>query len=41
MAAVGMTPSGTVAVEDIRDLQQWPGHGGRLFGLAVLRVQRC
>src|SRR5580700_9420814 len=29
VAAIGMTPRGPVAAEDIRDLQQWPGHGRR------------
>jgi hypothetical protein len=26
MAAVGVTPGGTVVAEDIRDLQSWPCH---------------
>jgi hypothetical protein len=29
VAAVGVTPRRPVAAEDIRDLQQWPGHGRR------------
>ena len=37
MAAVGTAPSGAVIAENVRDLQQGPGHGGRLFRLAVLR----
>ena len=36
-AAVGLTPSGTVIAEDIRDLQRWPGHAlGRLSGMPPL-----
>ena len=26
VAAVGLTPSGTVVAEDVRDLQSWPSH---------------
>src|SRR3974377_2545671 len=40
MAAITRTPCGAGAAEDVRDLKQWPGHGGRLFGLAVFRAQR-
>jgi hypothetical protein len=29
-AVVGMTPSGPVAAEDVRDLQSWAGHAGPL-----------
>src|SRR5215831_6505535 len=28
VSAVGVTPSGTVVAEDIRDLQSWPAHVG-------------
>ncbi len=39
MTAVGMTPSGTMIAENIRDLQRWPGHAGglRRLGPAPLR----
>ena len=30
VTAVGMTPCGPVAAQDVRDLQSWPGHVGRL-----------
>ena len=30
VAAVGVTPRGPVAAEDVRDLQTWPGHAGGL-----------
>ncbi len=29
MTAVGATPCGAVIVENVRDLQNWPGHGGQ------------
>ena len=29
MAAVGLTPSGPVVAEDVRDLQSWPCHDAR------------
>ena len=32
MTAVGVTPSGAVIAENIRDLQHWPGHGGGVLG---------
>ncbi len=32
VAAIGVTPSGAVVAEDIRDLQHWPGHAGGLCG---------
>jgi hypothetical protein len=41
VAAVRTAPCGAVIAENIRDLQQGPGHGGRLFRLAVLRAQWC
>jgi len=31
MAAVGLTPSGTVIAEDIRDLQSWSNHNRRRY----------
>jgi hypothetical protein len=31
MAAVGCAPSGTVAAEDVRDLQSWSSHNRRLL----------
>ena len=31
MAAVGLTPSGTVVAEDVRDLQSWPNHDRRRY----------
>jgi hypothetical protein len=37
VAAIGLTPSGTVIAENIRDLQHWPGHSGGLSGLTLLR----
>src|SRR5215831_2949051 len=38
MAAVGLTPSGAVVAEDLRDLQTWPSHAGALrrLGTAAL-----
>ena len=37
VAAIGLTPSGTVVAEDIRNLQSWTGHEGRgLLGRLVL-----
>jgi hypothetical protein len=30
VAAVGVTPRGPVAAEDVRDLQSWAGHAGPL-----------
>ena len=39
MAAIGLTPSGAVAAEDVRNLQSWTGHEGRgLLGRLVLLV---
>jgi hypothetical protein len=42
VTTVGLTPSGPVAAEDIRDLESWPGHRGRLCRrcLHPLRYQR-
>jgi hypothetical protein len=36
MAAIGVTPSGAVIAEYIRDLQHWPGHDGELGRLPLL-----
>ena len=37
VAAIGLTPSGAVVAEDIRNLQSWTGHEGRgLLGRLVL-----
>ena len=30
VAAVGVTPRGPVAAEDVRDLESWAGHAGPL-----------
>src|SRR6185436_8667264 len=39
VAAIGLTPSGAVVAEDIRNLQSWTGHEGRgLLGRLVLLV---
>ena len=40
MAAVGITPSGAVVAEDIRDLQSRSGHRARLCARLVLRLLR-
>jgi hypothetical protein len=32
MGAVGLTPSGAVIAEDVRDLQTWSSHGRRRYG---------
>src|ERR1700756_1814963 len=32
MALIGLTPSGTVIAEDVRDLQSWSSHGRRRYG---------
>src|SRR5207245_5146054 len=42
VTAVGMTPRGTMVAEDVRDLQRWTGHVGRLRGRLglLLRYQR-
>jgi hypothetical protein len=31
MATVGLTPSGTVVAEDVRDLQSWSNHNRRRY----------
>ena len=36
MTAIGVTPTGAVVAEYIRDLQNWPGHDGGLGGLTLL-----
>jgi hypothetical protein len=40
MAAVGVTPSGAVVAEDIRDLQGWTTHEGPALCRQPLRRQR-
>ena len=43
VAAVGITPSGTVVAEDVRDLQHWTGHAAARYGcrlaLALARLR--
>jgi hypothetical protein len=39
VTAVGMTPRGTVVAEDVRDLQRWTAHVGRLRGRLVLPLR--
>ena len=47
MAGIGLTPSGPVVAENVRDLQRWARHarctlGGRLvLGFTLLGHQRC
>ena len=38
MAAVGLTPSGTVIAEDVRDLQSWTNHNRRRYGAGGFSV---
>jgi hypothetical protein len=40
MAAIGLTPSGTVVAEDIRNLQSWAEHERRVLlrGLVLLAL---
>src|SRR5467141_1195855 len=40
MAAVGLTPSGTVIAEDVRDLQSWSNHSRRRYGAGGFSVSR-
>ena len=40
MAAVGLTPSGTVIAEDVRDLQSWSNHDRRRYGAGGFSVSR-
>jgi hypothetical protein len=40
MTAVGITPCGAVAAEDVRDLQSGPGHGGSALCRRFLLLQR-
>ena len=40
MAAVGLTPSGTVIAEDVRDLQSWSNHNRRRYGAGSFSVSR-
>jgi hypothetical protein len=45
MATVGLSPSGTVVAEDVRDLQSWSNHNRRRyraggFSVLVFRFER-
>src|SRR5262245_48670089 len=40
MAAVGLTPSGTVIAEDVRDLKSWSNHNRRRYGAGGSSVSR-
>ena len=40
MATVGLTPSGTVIAEDVRDLQRWSNHNRRRYGAGGFSVSR-
>jgi hypothetical protein len=40
MAAIGLTPSGTVIAEDVRDLQNWSNHDRRRYGAGGFSVSR-
>ena len=40
MAAVGLTPGGTVIAEDVRDLQSWSNHDRRRYGAGGFSVSR-
>jgi hypothetical protein len=40
MAAVGLTPSGTVIAEDVRDLRSWSNHNRRRYGAGGFSVSR-
>jgi hypothetical protein len=40
MAAVGLTLSGTVIAEDVRDLQSWSNHNRRRYGAGGFLVSR-
>ena len=40
VAGVGRAPSGAVVAEDIRDLQSWTGHDGRLLLRRLVRPGR-
>jgi len=40
MAAVGLTPRGTVIAEDVRDLQNWSSHERRRYGAGGVDVSR-
>ena len=39
VTAVGMTPRGPVVAEDVRDLQNWTGHGDPLLRRLVLLLR--
>ena len=40
MPAVGLTPSGTVVAENVRDLQSWSSHGRRRYGAGGSSLSR-
>src|SRR5215467_3098038 len=40
MTAVGLTPSGTVIAEDVRDLQNWSNHDRRRYGAGGCSASR-
>jgi len=40
MALIGLTPSGTVIAEDVRDLQSWSSHGRRRYGAGGSSLSR-
>src|SRR5215475_11112908 len=40
MAAVGLTPSRAVIVEDVHDLQSWSSHGRRRYGTGSSSLSR-
>ena len=40
MAAVGLTPRGTVIAEDVRNLQSWSNHERRRYGAGGFSVSR-
>src|SRR5271168_4826957 len=40
MPAVGLTPSGTVVAENVRDLQSWSSHDRRRYGASGSALSR-